>query len=229
MPARGRAAITGRACELSRPDTTHEAELRAAGYSWVAGVDEAGRGAWAGPVYAGACVLPESPSALADLLECVHDSKQLSPQARERAFDLVMGHARYAAVGVASSEEIDELGIAPATRLAWRRALGGLPAVEFLLLDAFPLPESPLPQRALVRGDSRSLSIAAASVLAKVARDRYMRGVSVDAPVYGFERNKGYGTREHQRALHEHGPCRLHRYTFAPLRQLPLRLSESTE
>lgn len=216
-------------CERSRPDTTHEAELRAAGYSWVAGVDEAGRGAWAGPVYAGACVLPDSPSSLAELLKCVHDSKQLSSRARDLAFDLVMRHAPYAAVGVASSAEIDELGIVPATRLAWQRALGGLPAVEFLLLDAFPLPESPLPQRALVRGDSRSLSIAAASVLAKVARDRYMRGIALDAPVYGFERNKGYGTCEHQRALREHGPCGLHRHSFAPLRQLPLRLSEGTE
>lgn len=221
--------VLRQAVEVLRPDTGHEDELRASGYSWIVGIDEAGRGAWAGPVYAGACVLPESRDALAELLGCVHDSKQLSPRARERAFDLVMRSARYAAVGVASSAEIDALGIAPATRLAWRRALGGLPHAEFLLLDAFPLPESSLPQRALVKGDARSLSIAAASVLAKVARDRHMREQAGASPAYGFERNKGYGTREHRLALRVHGPCDLHRQSFAPLRQLSLDLPDGEE
>jgi ribonuclease HII len=205
-----------------RPDTAHEDELRRAGYGWVVGVDEAGRGAWAGPVYAGAVVLPSSPPALAELLTCVHDSKQLTPQAREHAFGLVLRHSRYAGVGVAESREIDELGIARATRLAWERALCGLPEAEFLLLDAFPLPESTLPQRPLVRGDALCLSIAAASVVAKVARDRHMGEQAAELPVYGFECNKGYGTRRHQEALQEHGPCELHRRSFAPIRQLAL-------
>ncbi|MDP9379768.1 MAG: ribonuclease HII [Chloroflexota bacterium] len=207
-------------CRSGRPDTSHEEELRRAGYGCVAGLDEAGRGAWAGPVYAGAVVLPSAPSALRELLGCVHDSKQLTAEARERAFGLIMDYARYAGVGVAQAWEIDELGIARATRLAWMRALEGLPEAEFLLLDAFPLLESSLPQRPLVRGDSRCLSIAAASVVAKVARDRHMREQAAGSPVYGFERNKGYGTRQHQEALSEHGPCSLHRFSFAPIRQL---------
>jgi ribonuclease HII len=205
-----------------RPDTRHEHELHALGYSWVVGLDEAGRGALAGPVFAGAVVLPSRPEELLDLLGCVRDSKQLTASAREEAFDRVMGAARYAGIGAASSEEVDALGVAPATRLAWLRAASGLPCADFLLLDAFPLPESGLPQRALVRGDAHCLSIAAASILAKVARDRHMRARGEDLPVYGFGRNKGYGTREHLRALGEHGACHLHRRTFAPVRRLAL-------
>ena len=187
----------------------------------MAGVDEAGRGAWAGPVYAGAVVLPQDPDALAPLLGSVRDSKPLSPAGRERAFELVLPHARYAGIGAATSGEIDALGIARATRLAWERALErlGRPP-DYLLLDAFRLPESPLPQLPLIRGDARSLSIAAASILAKVARDRAMRAAAEEQPPYRFERNKGYGTREHQAALREHGPCPLPRHTWAPLRAL---------
>lgn len=208
------------------PDASHEQELREAGYSCVVGVDEAGRGAWAGPVYAGAAVLPAEPKHLNELLACVRDSKQLTLPAREEAFNLVMRHARYAGIGSASNEEIDELGIALATRLAWERAIAGMPEADFLLLDAFPLPESALPQRPLIGGDEICLSISAASVLAKVARDRYMRGISGAESPYGFERNKGYGTPEHRRALRTHGPCGLHRLTWAPLRQLRLGLTE---
>lgn len=187
----------------------------------MAGVDEAGRGAWAGPVYAGAVVLPPEPEALAPLLGLVRDSKQLIPGARERAFELILRHARYAGVGAATNGEIDTLGIARATRLAWERALGQLERPpDYLLLDAFRLPESPLPQLPLIRGDARSLSIAAASILAKVARDRAMRAAAEEQPPYRFERNKGYGTREHQSALREHGPCPLHRRSWAPLRAL---------
>lgn len=203
-----------------RPDTAHERDLRDAGYSCVVGLDEAGRGAWAGPVFAGAVVLPDNPAVLAELTEVVRDSKQLAAGARERAFALIARHALYFGVGAASSEEIDALGIAPATRLAWRRAYEPLPNPEFLLLDAFRLQESPLPQRAIVRGDAVCLSIAAASIVAKVARDRYMREAAERVPEYGFHSNKGYGTPQHRLALLVHGPCELHRYSFAPLRQL---------
>lgn len=203
------------------PDCAHEHRLRLEGFGCVAGVDEAGRGAWAGPVYAGAVVLPPDPDALSPLLGAVRDSKQLSPGARERAFELVLRHARYAGIGAATSGEIDALGIARATRLAWERALGQLDGpADYLLLDAFRLPESPLPQLPLIRGDARSLSIAAASILAKVARDRAMRAAAEEQPPYRFERNKGYGTREHQAALRAHGPCALHRHSWAPLRAL---------
>lgn len=210
-----------------RPGTAHERDLLEAGYSCVVGLDEAGRGAWAGPVFAGAVVLPEDTKALLELAGVVRDSKQLTAPARERAFALIAQHAKYFGVGAASSEEIDSLGIAPATRLAWRRAFEPLPDPQFLLLDAFRLPESPLPQRAIVHGDAVCLSIAAASVVAKVARDRYMREVAEGVPQYGFSRNKGYGTPQHRLALLEHGPCVLHRLSFAPLRQL--RLPEAGE
>ncbi|MDQ3327631.1 MAG: ribonuclease HII [Chloroflexota bacterium] len=208
------------------PNISQELQLWEAGYRRVAGVDEAGRGAWAGAVYAGAVVLADDPSSLEELLDCVDDSKKLTPTARERAFGVILAHARYAGIGAASNEEIDRLGIAPATRLAWRRALDGLRGVDYLLLDAFRLPESDLPQLALVRGDAQSLSIAAASILAKVARDRQMRSTATTLPHYGFERNKGYGTPHHRHALRLHGPCALHRRSFAPIRNAQPERSE---
>jgi ribonuclease HII len=169
--------------------------------------------------------LADDPDSLEYLLGCVDDSKKLTPSAREYAFGVILAHARYVGIGAASNEEIDLLGIAPATRLAWSRALGGLRKVDYLLLDAFRLPESDLPQLPLVRGDAQSLSIAAASILAKVARDRQMRSTAMALPHYGFERNKGYGTPYHRHALRLHGPCGLHRRSFAPMRQ-PERCEE---
>ena len=195
-----------------------EVALAVEGYAQVVGLDEAGRGALAGPVYAGAVVLPHSTEAMDALIAVVRDSKQLTARARLAAFEVVTRYAAYAAIGAASSEEIDELGIAPATRLAWVRALEVLPSADFLLLDAFPLPESSLPQRPIVHGDATCLSIAAASILAKTARDRFMIEAAAQSCVYGFSRNKGYGTREHLTALCEHGPGALHRRTFAPVR-----------
>lgn len=206
---------------MNQPDAMYyEVLLRDMGYSYVAGVDEVGRGAWAGPVYAGAVVLPVSHDSLAPLLSCVRDSKQLSAAARGVAFDLIVRHALYTGIGTASSEEVDSLGIARATRLAWERAIGELPRADFLLLDYFPLPESGLPQLPLTHGDARSVSIGAASILAKVARDCCMAAHARTLPAYCFDRNKGYGTAAHRDALQRHGPCELHRLTWLPLRQL---------
>ncbi len=206
------------------PSTHLETELWNSGFACLVGLDEAGRGALAGPVFAGAVVLPDHPSELMQLSELVNDSKQLTARARGRAFEAIGRYAQCAAVGTATNEEIDELGIAAATRLAWCRALAKVEAADYLLLDAFRLPESDLPQRAIVHGDALCLSIAAASVLAKVARDAHMAEVAASEPRYGFERNKGYGTREHLGALSEHGPCPLHRWSFAPVRQPPLHM-----
>ncbi len=139
-------SMNGTAVRGGDAERIHELQLWDAGYRCVAGVDEAGRGAWAGPVYAGAVVLSDDPDSLEYLLGCVDDSKKLTPSAREYAFGVILAHARYAGVGAASNDEIDQLGIAPATRLAWRRALDGLRKVDYLLLDAFRLPESDLPQ-----------------------------------------------------------------------------------
>ncbi len=203
-----------------RPDTTRERELALAGYRHVVGLDEVGRGALAGPVFAAAVILPREGEHLAELAGCVRDSKQLTPAARERAFRCILGCCRYAGCGAASNEEIDVMGVAAATRLAWMRALEGAPDADFLLIDAFRLPECGLPQLAVVRGDSACLSIAAASIVAKVQRDSFMTAAHEWLPAYGFDRNKGYGTPEHLAALRAHGPSELHRHSFAPVSQM---------
>lgn len=202
------------------PTLDEEKRWLAQGFSQVVGLDEAGRGSWAGPVVAAAVVLPlDRLLKQPDLLAGVDDSKRLSPSARERWARRITAVAECVAVGVASTALVDAMGIVPATRLAMRQALGRLGSPpRALLLDALTLPHVPLPQRALVRGDARCLSIAAASIVAKVERDRVMVGLSERYPGYGFERNKGYGTAQHRHALVQRGPCPSHRRCFAPLR-----------
>ena len=203
------------------PDLLLEHELAASsGASRVAGVDEAGRGALAGPVFAAAVVLPLGDKFLLNFLDGVRDSKQLSPAAREGYFPLICERALCFGIGSASAEDIDRVGILPATRRAMADAIRDLnPAAEALLIDGpIRLERVLLPQRAIIRGDQRSLSIAAASVLAKVSRDRYMVALGERFPDYGFQRHNGYGTAEHRRLLTRLGPCAEHRHTFAPLR-----------
>jgi ribonuclease HII len=199
------------------------------GYQYVAGLDEAGRGAWAGPVVAGAVIFPVvaartarvwSTSRTFRALAQVNDSKQLSPHLREELFEPIRACALACATGAASHAEIDALGIVRASHLAMRRALDGLGrAPEALLLDALVLPELEIPQQGLVHGDALSLSIAAASILAKVTRDRLMCELDASVPGYHFAQHKGYGTLEHQAALHRHGPSPVHRRSYAPVRQ----------
>lgn len=187
------------------------------GYRHVAGLDEAGRGPLAGPVVAAAVVLDPDFAQVwwADL----RDSKQLPPSKREEFAARIFDTAD-AAVGIASHAEIDALGIVPATRLAMERALAGLPCrPDHLLLDALLLPDVGVPQRAIVHGDALSASIAAASIVAKVTRDRLMDGFHSRYPHYGFDRNRGYSTPGHLRALAEHGPCPIHRRCFEPVRR----------
>lgn len=205
---------------IAAPPTLAEEQQRwQAGYRCVAGLDEAGRGAWAGPVTAAAVVLPPDP-AVAKRLRGVADSKQLSAAARERLCPLIQQEALAWAVGWASSAEIDAQGIAAATREAMLRALAALTTPpDFLLLDYVRLPECPLPQHALAHGDSLVLSIAAASILAKVVRDHHMAELAVRYPAYGFERHKGYGVLAHRCALQQHGPCIEHRLSFRPSSQ----------
>jgi ribonuclease HII len=203
------------------PTTEHELGLRRQGFIRPAGIDEAGRGCWAGPVVAAAVVL--TPEAVADpgILAGVDDSKLLSAAARERGNDRIRAHTLGIGVGAVPAFLIDAYGIVPATRLAMTIALLALPCpVDALLIDALLLPDLPLPQAALIKGDARCLSIAAASVVAKVARDRLMRTAQLAFPAYGFAAHKGYGTAEHQRALDRHGMCELHRRTFRPLLDL---------
>jgi ribonuclease HII len=204
--------------EIERAGLSLEQELWACGYRAVAGVDEVGRGAWAGPVVAAAVVLPPDPAALAGLLGRVDDSKRLTPRAREELCEPITACALAVGVGYVDAIEIDRIGIAPATRRAMLHALDSLAAQpDFVLIDYLTLPGLACRQRGVAHGDSLSLSIAAASIIAKVSRDRWMAGQEASFPGYGFNRHKGYGTHGHQDALARLGPCALHRMSFAPL------------
>ena len=203
------------------PDLCEELRLHAAGYTRVAGVDEAGRGAWAGPVCAAAVVLPLGRRDLPDLLDGVRDSKQLSPARREALLPVILEVAEAAGVGWASPAEVDEQGIVPATRQAMARAVAELDGgVDALLLDYVRLPDLDLPQRALPKADARCLSVAAASIVAKVTRDRLMVALDRDFAGYGLARHKGYGTRQHREALARLGPLPIHRMSWRPLQEL---------
>jgi ribonuclease HII len=196
------------------PDLHFETGLWSRGFQRVAGVDEAGRGALAGPVCASAVILPRD-EGVAGELAGVRDSKEMLPEDRERWAVCIRRTALAWGVGFASNEEIDALGIVPATRLAIDRALAALAiSPDHLLVDFLALPGVPLPQTSLVKGDARSLSIASASVLAKTARDELLRTLDVQYPGYGFAAHKGYGTRSHRRCLARLGPCAIHRRTF---------------
>lgn len=196
------------------PDLRFEQALWAAGVPCVAGIDEAGRGALAGPVAAAAVILPPDPAVQA-ALSMVRDSKQMSPARRQAARLCIQAAAQAWGVGFASAQEIDALGILPATRLAALRAVQALAvAPQHLLLDYLFLPELPQPQTSLVKGDQRSLSIAAASVLAKTARDARMVALDAQYPGYGLAAHKGYGTAAHRRAIASLGASPLHRRSF---------------
>jgi ribonuclease HII len=191
----------------------------------IAGVDEVGRGPLAGPVAAGAVILPMGARAAGryKFLKHLNDSKKLSHDAREELAPLIWERAVAASVAFVSVQMIDRIGIAEASRQAWLAALGDLPVrPQHLLLDAFPLRACNLPQTNIIGGDGISLSIAAASIIAKVARDRLMDGHDSDYPGYGFLTNKGYYTPEHARAIKDLGPCDLHRRSFQPVKDILL-------
>lgn len=197
------------------PDLSFEQALWSAGVKLVAGIDEAGRGPLAGPVAAAAVILPDDLQVV-DQLHGVRDSKQLTPKNRQSARQRIIDYALTWGVGFASSQEIDELGILPATHLAAKRALEQLRiAPEHLLLDCLFLRETALPQTSLIKGDRRSLSIAAASVLAKTARDALMLALDAQYPGYGLAKHKGYGTLAHRQAIRSLGPSPIHRQSFA--------------
>lgn len=187
-----------------------EQQLRQDGYRCIAGIDEAGRGPLAGPVVAAAVIIaPDRP------LEGVNDSKQLSEQQRERLFDLITGQAEGIGIGIVDAGEIDRINILQATRLAMRCAVDQLAtAPDCLLIDGITRIDSPLRQLTIKQGDSRSASIAAASIIAKVTRDRMMQEYDQQYPGYGFARHKGYGSTAHYAALRQLGPCPIHRMTF---------------
>ena len=190
------------------------------GFVKIAGLDEAGRGALAGPVVAAAVILPlEMPERQNQFSE-VNDSKQLSAKVRERLYPVITSNAICYGIGSVGAADIDEIGIIPATKLAMLEALSQLdPQAQYLLIDGrICLKTSPIPQQAVIRGDSKSLSIAAASILAKVTRDRLMIEMDACYPTYGFARHKGYGTEYHRNVIAKLGPITEHRHSFAPIR-----------
>ncbi len=188
----------------------YEDLARKAGYTLIGGVDEAGRGPLAGPVVAAAVIIPRGIE-----LAGVRDSKKMTSKAREDAFPVIQRLALATGIGVVSNKYIDEFNILKASLEAMKRAVLTLdPQPEFLLVDGIQTIPLPLTQRCLKKGDQISRSISAASVLAKVYRDRIMRSYHDMYPVYGFDRNKGYGTREHLAALKRYGACPIHRFTF---------------
>jgi ribonuclease HII len=206
-----------------RPSFAAEHPLWSRGISLVAGVDEVGRGPLAGPVAAGAVILAPGTRAAGRFrwLSRVRDSKQLAPAVREELAHYIWEHSVAAAVGFVAVESLDRIGIAEASRQAMLAAVGDLSERPgHLLIDAFRLRACSLPQTPIIRGDATCLSIASASIIAKVARDRFMDQQELFFPGYGFFSNKGYATREHVDALRTLGPCALHRRTFAPVREM---------
>jgi ribonuclease HII len=203
------------------PHLEKEILLLNQGYHFVAGLDEAGRGAWAGPVVAAAVILPLERPDLAVRLTGVHDSKRLRPGEREQLFTLIHETALAIAVGTASAALVDTINVVAATRHAMEQALEKLtPPPDYLLLDHLKLPSVNVPQDAFSKADSISLTVAAASIIAKVTRDRLMVQLSAEYPGYAFDHHKGYGTSAHRQALAEHGPCDLHRLSYRPLQLL---------
>jgi ribonuclease HII len=205
------------------PTLIEEMALLEQGYCFVAGLDEAGRGCLAGPVIAAAVILPlsDDPASILERFSGVNDSKQLTLPARERLYDVVMQHALAVSVGIGSVEVIEQRNILQATKYAMCEALTRLdPYPQALLLDAIHLPTIKLPQRSIIKGDARCLSIAAASIIAKVTRDRLMVQLHQEFPAYGFNQHKGYGTEAHIVAIHQHGVTPHHRRSFSPIREL---------
>ena len=193
----------------------HERAFREQGIFLVAGVDEAGRGPLAGPVVGAAVIFSGAP----DPVPGLNDSKKLTARRRETLYERLIGAPDiFWAVSVQGPEVIDQINILQATHRAMREAVLSLSAAPgHVLIDGLPVPDFPLAHTALIKGDSRSQSIAAASILAKVTRDRIMAQADEAYPQYGFGRHKGYGTAAHLAALQEHGPCPLHRRSFAPV------------
>ncbi len=208
-----------RLAEMQQP----ERDLHKRGYRYIAGIDEAGRGPLAGPVAAAAVVLPEDFD-----VPGVDDSKKLSEKRREELYGVIMERAQAVGVGIVDHETIDRINILQAAKLAMSRALdeagedlkrrcgsgGEDPAIDYILLDAVELPDRGVPQEAIIKGDAKVLAIAAASIIAKVTRDRIMAAYAEEYPGYGFEKNKGYGTKAHYDGLRQQGTCPIHRKTF---------------
>ena len=191
----------------------YENEVRGLGYSHIAGLDEAGRGPLAGPVVAAAAILPAQFD-----IQGVRDSKALTAKCRDRMYDRIVSEALAFGVGIVGPEIIDEINILRATHSAMKMAVESLvPPADYVLVDGYPVPNLPVESSNIIKGDSKCISISAASIIAKVTRDRIMLEADAQYPGYGFAVHKGYCTQAHLRALDELGPCPLHRRSFSPV------------
>ncbi|QPC85035.1 ribonuclease HII [Phototrophicus methaneseepsis] len=214
--------------KMPRRDRTASLDIELAhyeqGYHAIVGIDEAGRGPWAGPLTVGAVALPLDRSDLSVVLKGVRDSKMMTPRQREGLVETIKEVSLAWGIGEVDAEEISIMGLTAGTRLAANRAMKMLMKEGFqpdcLFCDYMSLPDWQIYQLRLVKGDQKSLSIAAASVLAKVTRDAYMIDIAEEFPHYGFEKHKGYGTAAHRAALEQYGPCPLHRKHYRPIREL---------
>lgn len=187
-----------------------EKEALAKGYKSVCGVDEAGRGPLAGPVCAAAVILPEGV-----IIDGVNDSKKLSEKKRESLFDVIREQALSYSIAYATVDEIEEINILNATMLAMRRAIAGLDIkADYAMIDGNKIPPLDIDAECIVKGDAKSMSIACASILAKVSRDRLLYKYAEEYPMYGFDKHKGYGTKVHREAILKYGPCPYHRKSF---------------
>ncbi len=201
------------------PTYQEEESLLESNYSLIAGIDEVGRGTLAGPVVAASVIL--SPNPKGNWVNLVRDSKQMTPNQRESLLPYIKEAALSSEIGISTSIEIDDIGIVNATNLAMKRALNQMALQpQFLLVDAITLPDLSIPQKAIVHGDSLCLSIAAASIVAKVTRDEMMTQEDVTYPGYGFAKHKGYGTRMHLDNLKHLGPSPIHRFSFRPVKEI---------
>jgi len=194
----------------------YENEARRQGCAVIAGMDEAGRGAWAGPVVAGLVILPED-----IFIAGLDDSKKLPEKKREALYEEITDKALHYSVGLCTSSVIDRKNVLKATYMAMKKAVSALKmSPDIILIDGRPVPDMGFSQVSIVRGDSKSASIAAASIIAKVTRDRMMKEFALLYPEYGFEKHKGYGTKLHMKNLAKYGICQIHRKTFKPVKEV---------
>ena len=201
------------------PNLDIEQDVRSVQYKYIAGVDEVGRGPLAGPVVSAAVVLPDDLVGDEDWLSVINDSKKLSESKRQMAYEIINRQAVSVAVGITNASTIDSVGILPATISSMFTALRGLEvSPDFVLIDFIPLKDCEYPYRTVVKGDTKSYSISAASIIAKVTRDELMKEADEQYPGYGFSGHKGYGTAKHLDAIKRLGPCEIHRRSFAPIK-----------
>jgi len=201
------------------PNLDIEQDVRSVQYKYIAGVDEVGRGPLAGPVVSAAVVLPHDLVGDEDWLSVINDSKKLSESKRQMAYEIISREAVSVAVGITNASTIDSVGILPATISSMFTALRGLEvSPDFVLFDFIPMKNCEYPYRTVVKGDTKSYSISAASIIAKVTRDELMKEADEQYPGYGFSGHKGYGTAKHLDAIKRLGPCEIHRRSFAPIK-----------